>query len=124
MGRAAARLMRAAGQFAAERADAFGHPCQSAAGSAGHSPTVSPVILGFDAYLVRVEPQPDGRARARACVLHRVRLGFLDEPEGNRLDAGRYIPGQAAAFVLDRQSRRPDLGKQAVKVGRTRERLR
>jgi hypothetical protein len=100
----------------------LGHPGQ-AAGSAGYSGAADAVVLHFDAYLARFEPQPDGRARARACVLHRVRQGFLDEPEDDQLDAGRRVPGQAAAFVPDGQPRRPDPGEQAVKVGQARERL-
>jgi hypothetical protein len=56
-------------------------------------------------------------------VLHGVRQGFLDEPEDDQLDAGRGVPGRAAAFVPDRQPRRPDPGEQAVKVGQARERL-
>jgi hypothetical protein len=97
----------------------LGHPGQ-AAGSAGYP---GAVVLDFDAYLARFEPQPDGRARARACVLHRVRQGFLNEPVDDQLDAGRGVPGRAAAFVPDRQPRRPDPGEQAVKVGQARDRL-
>jgi hypothetical protein len=100
----------------------LGHPGQ-AAGSAGYSGAADAVVLDFDAYLARFEPQPDGRARARACVLHRVRQGFLDEPEDDELDAGRRVRGRTAAFVPDRQPGRPDPGEQAFEVGQTRERL-
>ena len=100
----------------------MGHPGQ-AAGSAGYSGAADAVVLDFDAYLARFEPQPDGRARARACVLDRVRQGFLNEPEDDQLDAGRGVPGRAAAFVPGRQPRRPDPGEQAVKVGQARDRL-
>jgi hypothetical protein len=100
----------------------LGHPGQ-AAGSAGYSGAADAVVLDFDAYLARFEPQPDGRARARACVLDRVRQGFLNEPVDDQLDAGRGVPGRAAAFVPDRQPRRPDPGEQAVKVGQARDRL-
>lgn len=41
-------------------------------------------------------------------------------PQAN---AGRGVPERAAAFVPDRQPRRPDPGEQAVKVGQARERL-
>jgi hypothetical protein len=46
----------------------------------------------------RCQPQPDSRARARACVLHRVRQSFLDEPEDNQLNAGRRVPGRVLGF--------------------------
>jgi hypothetical protein len=67
----------------------LGHLGQAAAGSTGYAGAADAVVLDFDAYLAGGEPQPDGRARARACVLHRVRQGFLDEPEDDQLDAGR-----------------------------------
>ena len=100
----------------------MGHPGR-AAGSAGYSGAADAVVLDFVAYLARFEPQPDGRARARACVLDRVRQGFLNEPGDDQLDAGRGVPGRAAAFVPGRQPRRPDPGEQAVKVGQARDRL-
>src|SRR6185312_13386292 len=85
----AARLPRAAGQFAAERADALGHPGQPAAGRGGYADAAGAVVLDFDAHLAGGEPHPDGRAYTRARVLHRVRQGFLDEPEDDQLNAGR-----------------------------------
>ena len=106
----AARLTRAAGQFAAERADALGHPGQAAAGSAGYAGAAGAVVLDFDAYLARGEPQPDGRARARACVLHRVRQGFLDEPEDDQLDAGGRVPGQDRCVRTGPAARPPGPG--------------
>ena len=98
----AARLTRTAGQFAAKRADALGHPGQAAAGSAGYSGAADAVVLDFHAHLAGGEPQPDSRAHTRACVLHRVRQGFLDEPEDDELDARRRVRGRTAAFVPDR----------------------
>src|ERR1700722_12564428 len=113
----AARLTRAAGEFAADRADALGHPGQPAAGSAAYAGAADAIVLDFDAHLAGGEPQADGRAHPWACVLHRVRQGFLDEPEDDELDAGRRVRGRTAAFVPDRQPGRPAPGEQAVKVG-------
>jgi hypothetical protein len=119
----AARLARAAGQVAAVRADAFSHPGHAAPGGAGDADAAGAIVLDFDPDLARCEPQPDGRARARPGVLHRVGQGFLDEAEDDQLDAWRRVPWRAAALVPDRQPGRPDPGEQAVKVGQARERL-
>ena len=99
------------------------HPGQAAAGSAGHAGAADAVVLDFDADLAGGEPQPDGRAGARARVLHRVRQGFLDEPEDDQLDAGGRVPRRTAALVPDRQAGRPDPGEQALQVGQAGERL-
>jgi hypothetical protein len=47
----------------------------------------------IDPDLAWCQPQPPSRARARACVLHRVRQSFLYEPEDNQLNARRRVPG-------------------------------
>ena len=111
----AARLARAAGQFAAERADALGHPGPPPGARVRRLPTSSSSTSTLTSA---------GASRRRtaalhpwACVLHRVRQGFLDEPETTSSTPGGVFRGRTAAFVPDRQPGRPDPGEQAFEVG-------